>query len=45
MVLNWMKLFVSNDEVVLGQDNRDYLIARVGFHDCIQASIELSDRG
>ena len=31
---NWMKVFASVDEVVLGQDTSNCLIVRVDVHDC-----------
>ena len=45
MVLNWMKLFASVDDVVLRQDTSNCLIARISFHDCLESSIKLSEDG
>ena len=43
MVLHWMMLFASVDNVVLRQDTSNCLIARVGFYDCLEESIELCE--
>ena len=45
MVLNWMKLFASLDDVILRQDTINCLIASISFHDCLQGSIELREDG
>ena len=45
VVLNWMKLLRFVDELVLRQDTSNCLIANIGFHNCLQGSIELSEDG
>ena len=45
MVLNWMKLLASVDDVVLRQDTSNSLIASISFHDCLKGSIELGEEG
>ena len=41
MVVNWIKLFTSVDNVVLRQDTSNCLIASISFHKCLEGSIEL----
>ena len=43
MVLNWMKLFASVADMVLGQDTSNCLLASIGFHDCPLGSMKLSE--
>ena len=45
MVLNWMNLLASVDNVVLRQDTRNCLITSISFHDCLQGSVELLEDG
>ena len=45
VVLDWMKLFASVGNVVLGWDASNCLIASIGFHNCSKDSIELGDDG
>ena len=45
MVLNYMKLFASVDDMVLRQDTSNCLISSVGFSDCLEGSIELCEHG
>ena len=45
MVLNWIKLVASVGDVVLRQDTSDCLIVSVGFHDCLEGSVELCEDG
>ena len=45
MVLNWMKLLVSVDNVILREDTSNGLITSIGFHDCLESSVELGKDG
>ena len=45
MVLNWMKLLASIDDMVLRQDTSNCLIASFGFHNYLKGSIELGEDG
>ena len=45
IVLNWMKLLASVDDVVLRQDTSNCLIASISFHDCLNSSIKLGEDG
>ena len=43
MVLNWIELFTSVDEVILRQDTGNCLIASIGFYNDLEISIELGE--
>ena len=45
MVLNWMELLASVDDMVLRQDTSNCLIAGIRSHDYLKGSIELSKDG
>ena len=45
MVLNWMKLLASVDDIVLRQDTSYCLIANISFYDCIKGSMQLGEDG
>ena len=45
IVLNWMKLLASVDDVVLRQDTSNCLIASIRFYDCLKGSIKLGKDG
>ena len=45
MVLNWMELYLSFDDRILGHDTSNGWIARVDFRDCLERSIEFCNDG
>ena len=45
VVLTWMKLLASVDNVVLRQDTNNSLIASISFYNYLEGSIELSKDG
>ena len=45
MVLDWMKLLASVDDMILRQDTSSRLLASIGFHNCLMCFIKLSENG
>ena len=45
MVLNWIKMLASIDDVILRQDPSNCLIASSWLNDCVEHSIKVGDDG
>ena len=45
MILKWIKLLASGDDMVLREDTSNCLIASIGFYDCRKGSIKLDEDG
>ena len=45
VVVNWMKLLASVDDMVLRQNTSNCLIARISSHDCLEGTDELGEDG
>ena len=45
MVLHWMKLLASVDNMVLRQDTSNCLIASISLYNCVEDSVKLGNDG